>query len=126
MLRLASRSTRLALPATRSRMAQRLMSTASTEDEEAEAIGYMSDSHDMLRTMCRDFADAQLVPVAGELDKEHRFPAEQIAQSASRARTNFPPRAARPTCAVFSLPLKFCFFRSPAPSAPRWQWASSV
>ena len=29
--------------------------------------------------MCRDFADNELAPVAGQHDKEHRFPAEQIA-----------------------------------------------
>ena len=31
------------------------------------------------RQTCRDFADAQLKPIAAALDKEHRFPAEQIA-----------------------------------------------
>ena len=34
----------------------------------------------MLKQTCRDFADQQLRPIAGDLDREHRFPAEQIAQ----------------------------------------------
>lgn len=34
----------------------------------------------MLRQTCRDFAQQQLKPIAGELDREHRFPAEQIKQ----------------------------------------------
>jgi len=32
----------------------------------------------MLRDTCRSFADEHLWPIAGDLDKEHRFPAEQI------------------------------------------------
>jgi len=39
-----------------------------------------SEEYDMLRQTCRDFADQQLRPIAGDLDREHRFPAEQIAQ----------------------------------------------
>mgnify|MGYP002835963803 CR=1 FL=1 len=51
---------------------------------EEEPIGYMSETHEMLRQSCRDFADAELKPIAFALDQEHRFPAEQIAQSACR------------------------------------------
>jgi len=43
-------------------------------------MGYMTETHQMLQQTCRDFADAQLKPIAHELDKEHRYPAEQIAQ----------------------------------------------
>lgn len=32
----------------------------------------------MLHKTCRDFADNELVPVAKDIDKQHRFPAEQI------------------------------------------------
>lgn len=32
----------------------------------------------MLQKTCRDFADNELVPIAGKLDKEHQFPLEQI------------------------------------------------
>lgn len=32
----------------------------------------------MLRNTCREFAENELMPIAGQLDKEHRFPAEQV------------------------------------------------
>ena len=32
----------------------------------------------MVGDMCRDFAEKELQPIAGELDEEHRFPAEQV------------------------------------------------
>ena len=32
----------------------------------------------MLRQTCRDFADNELVPIAGQLDKEHAFPKKQV------------------------------------------------
>jgi len=32
----------------------------------------------MLQEMCRNFADNELAPIAGQLDKEHKFPAEQV------------------------------------------------
>jgi butyryl-CoA dehydrogenase len=38
----------------------------------------LSAEHKMLAESARAFADAELVPVAAQLDKEHRFPAEQI------------------------------------------------
>jgi butyryl-CoA dehydrogenase len=38
--------------------------------------------HEMLRQTCRDFAEEHLKPIAGDLDREHRYPAEQIAQMA--------------------------------------------
>jgi len=58
-------------------IAARQLSTAYADDD--GPIGYMNDTHEMLRQTCRDFADAQLTPIAGELDREHRYPAEQIA-----------------------------------------------
>lgn len=33
----------------------------------------------MLRQVCRDFSQAELKPIAAELDREHRFPAHQVA-----------------------------------------------
>lgn len=36
----------------------------------------------MLRQTCRDFVEAQVKPVAGELDQTHRYPAELVAQMA--------------------------------------------
>lgn len=38
----------------------------------------LPDTHQMLRQTCRDFAEKELVPIAGQLDKEHRFPADQV------------------------------------------------
>jgi len=58
------------------RLPLRRQSTAVEDDP----ISYMNETHQMLQQTCRDFADQQLKPVAGELDREHRFPAEQIAQ----------------------------------------------
>ena len=34
----------------------------------------------MLRDMCRNFADNELAPIAGQIDQEHKFPKEQIDQ----------------------------------------------
>jgi butyryl-CoA dehydrogenase len=39
----------------------------------------LSETHQMLRKTCRDFADKELAPIAAELDREHRFPKKQIA-----------------------------------------------
>ena len=55
------------------RLAPRAFSTALAEPAYTE-------EHEMIKNMCRDFANAQLVPIAGALDREHRFPAEQVAQ----------------------------------------------
>lgn len=32
----------------------------------------------MLQKTCRDFVEAELKPIAAELDREHKFPAEQV------------------------------------------------
>lgn len=32
----------------------------------------------MIREMSRQFAETELMPIAGDLDKEHRYPAEQV------------------------------------------------
>ena len=45
------------------------------------AISYMSglpETHEMLRETCRYFADNELVPIAGKLDKELLYPREQV------------------------------------------------
>jgi len=58
--------------------------SALKEDNEAQGAFYplarLSDTHEMLRQTCRDFADRELKPIAGILDKEHRYPREIIAQ----------------------------------------------
>uniref|UniRef100_A0A8C5WWL0 Short-chain specific acyl-CoA dehydrogenase, mitochondrial n=1 Tax=Laticauda laticaudata TaxID=8630 RepID=A0A8C5WWL0_LATLA len=38
----------------------------------------LPETHRMLRETCRDFAAKELAPLAASLDREHRFPAEQI------------------------------------------------
>lgn len=38
----------------------------------------LPETHQMLRSTCREFADRELKPIAGELDRHHRFPAEQV------------------------------------------------
>ncbi len=42
------------------------------------SIFTLSESHEMLRKTCRDFADRELKPIAGELDKTHRYPTEIV------------------------------------------------
>lgn len=45
----------------------------------------LPETYQMLRQTCRDFAEKELMPLAAQLDKEHRFPAEQVhAASAGR------------------------------------------
>ncbi|XP_026543923.1 short-chain specific acyl-CoA dehydrogenase, mitochondrial isoform X2 [Notechis scutatus] len=38
----------------------------------------LPETHRMLRETCRDFAAKELAPLAASLDRDHRFPAEQV------------------------------------------------
>ncbi|XP_077534022.1 short-chain specific acyl-CoA dehydrogenase, mitochondrial-like isoform X1 [Haemaphysalis longicornis] len=38
----------------------------------------LPETHEMLRKTCREFAEKELKPIAGVLDKEHRYPREPI------------------------------------------------
>lgn len=38
----------------------------------------LPEEHSMLREMCRNFADNELAPNAGEWDKNHTFPKDQV------------------------------------------------
>lgn len=38
----------------------------------------LPESHEMLRKVCRDFAEGELMPIAGKLDKEHLYPKDQV------------------------------------------------
>ncbi|XP_044529880.1 short-chain specific acyl-CoA dehydrogenase, mitochondrial [Gracilinanus agilis] len=38
----------------------------------------LPETYQMLRQTCRDFAQKELIPIAGQLDKEHCFPGAQI------------------------------------------------
>jgi butyryl-CoA dehydrogenase len=42
------------------------------------SLAALSDTHQMLRKTCRDFADNELVPNASKFDKEHLFPKDQV------------------------------------------------
>ena len=42
------------------------------------SVSMLPETHQMLRQTCRDFADKELLPIAGDLDREHRFPREQV------------------------------------------------
>ena len=42
----------------------------------------LPETHEMLRKTCRDFADKELIPIAAELDRHHRYPAEAVAHLA--------------------------------------------
>ena len=39
---------------------------------------FLKDEHKMVLEMCKNFADTELIPIAGELDKNHTFPKAQI------------------------------------------------
>lgn len=48
---------------------------------QTRSFGYMSalpEEHQMLRDMCQQYAAKNLAPIAGELDREHKFPAQQV------------------------------------------------
>ena len=72
---LLRRTTLAAAP--RLRAARRLLSTELADVSPALDL---AEEHEMMRQMCRDFADNELKPIAGQLDKEHTFPAAQVAQ----------------------------------------------
>ncbi|XP_062890656.1 short-chain specific acyl-CoA dehydrogenase, mitochondrial isoform X3 [Mobula hypostoma] len=38
----------------------------------------LPETHQLLRDTCRGFAEKELVPIAAQLDKEHKFPTEQV------------------------------------------------
>ncbi|MEX2102754.1 MAG: acyl-CoA dehydrogenase family protein, partial [Gaiellaceae bacterium] len=40
----------------------------------------LSDEHELIRRTVREFAEARIAPIAEELDREHRFPYELVAE----------------------------------------------
>ncbi|XP_033356115.1 short-chain specific acyl-CoA dehydrogenase, mitochondrial [Bombus vosnesenskii] len=42
------------------------------------SLSMLSETHQMLHKTCRDFAEGELKPLAGEIDKKHLYPKEQI------------------------------------------------
>ena len=39
---------------------------------------YLSETHQMLRETCADFAEKELVPIAGAVDKKHEYPTDAV------------------------------------------------
>lgn len=44
------------------------------------SLSSLSETHQMLRQTCRDFADNELKPLAAKTDREHLYPAEKVKQ----------------------------------------------
>ncbi|KAG5666384.1 hypothetical protein PVAND_014413 [Polypedilum vanderplanki] len=42
------------------------------------SLSHLPETHQMLYKTCRDFADNELAPIAKQIDKEHRYPSEQV------------------------------------------------
>ncbi|XP_023994070.1 short-chain specific acyl-CoA dehydrogenase, mitochondrial-like [Salvelinus namaycush] len=42
------------------------------------SLAELPEMHQMMRQTCRDYADRELGPIAGKLDKEHLFPVQQV------------------------------------------------
>ncbi|ODN05497.1 Short-chain specific acyl-CoA dehydrogenase, mitochondrial [Orchesella cincta] len=55
-----------------------LLSSQYTQTRSVSLVPDLPESHEMLRTTCRDFAEGELKPIAAKLDKEHLFPKEQV------------------------------------------------
>ena len=49
-----------------------------SDDFVAVSAALLGEEHRLLQQTCRDFADAELAPVAAELDREHRYPADAM------------------------------------------------
>lgn len=43
-------------------------------------LAALPETHQMLHKTCRDFTDTELIPIAAKIDREHLYPAEQIAK----------------------------------------------
>ncbi|XP_055637595.1 short-chain specific acyl-CoA dehydrogenase, mitochondrial-like isoform X2 [Toxorhynchites rutilus septentrionalis] len=44
------------------------------------SLAALPETHQMLHKTCRDFTDTELIPIAAKIDREHQYPAEQIAK----------------------------------------------
>lgn len=44
------------------------------------SLAKLPETHEMLRQTCRDFAEKELKPIAASLDKDHKYPLEQVNQ----------------------------------------------
>lgn len=60
------------------RSISRFVQKCSMSTHMGSSILTLPESHEMLRKTCRDFAEKELKPIAGELDKTHRYPTEIV------------------------------------------------
>ena len=44
----------------------------------SRALTALPETHQMLKDTLREFVEKELRPIAGKLDKEHKFPEEQV------------------------------------------------
>lgn len=44
----------------------------------------LTESQELLKKTCRDFAERELKPVAGDIDKKHEYPRELVREIDSR------------------------------------------
>ncbi|XP_068430340.1 short-chain specific acyl-CoA dehydrogenase, mitochondrial [Clinocottus analis] len=58
--------------------ARRALGSCLSARRRLSSLAELPETHQLLRDTCRDFADRELIPIAGQLDKEHKYPAEQI------------------------------------------------
>lgn len=42
------------------------------------SLAALPETHQLLQKTCRDFAEAELKPIASKIDREHLYPKEQI------------------------------------------------
>ena len=54
------------------------ISTSQRSCSGVHPFAQLSETHEMLRKTCRDYADNVLKPIAGEVDKNHMYPAKQV------------------------------------------------
>jgi butyryl-CoA dehydrogenase len=41
-------------------------------------LAQLPEEHQMLRDMCRQYANKNLAPIAGEIDRHHKYPEQQV------------------------------------------------
>ena len=51
---------------------------STSENVGVHPFALLPETHEMLRKTCRDFADEVLKPIAGDVDKHHKYPAKEV------------------------------------------------
>ena len=60
------------------RCRQVLQSRSMSSSLGAATFTELPETHQMLRDTCRQFAEAELMPIAGKIDKEHLYPEAEV------------------------------------------------